>query len=136
MQQNQGKSWAALCRYSPCLQVSGSGLDLKYVRCERTTEFFRRLFHIYDAQQHRTDIQPNTDLVTSQQPFEQMYWISHRIGRGENAARESRLRYRVNDQCFRMCHCTEFFSVPTSERPRFYPTLPTDGVDQETPEDV
>lgn len=65
-----------------------------------------------------------------------MYWTSNRIGMGEDAARKSRLGSRVSGQYFHIWHCTKSFLVPTSEKTRFYPTLPTDCVDPEAPKDV
>lgn len=42
VQQDQEEEWAARCRYNPCRQISGSGWDLKYVRCKGKSESIRR----------------------------------------------------------------------------------------------
>lgn len=55
------------------------------------------------------NIQHSTDLVAIDQPFERMYWKTYRIGWGEGAAQESRLRSCANDLYFHMWHCTAFF---------------------------
>lgn len=79
VQQNQEKAWAAFCRHSPCSQTSKSDWDLKYVLGEWETEYLHRECHVYNAHRHRTDIQPSTDLVASEQPSDRSCWIYDRI---------------------------------------------------------
>lgn len=80
---------------------------MNYVGCEKETKYLRGLCYVYDASHYRTDTRPSTDLVALDQLFDEMYSISDRFGWRENAARESRLRLRSNDQYFYFWHCTE-----------------------------
>lgn len=123
--QNQEKAWTAQCRHSLYQQISESGWEVKYARCKRDIKYLRRLRHVYEAHQHRTSIRSSMDLVALEQPFDRVFWTSTCIGWSEDAALESRLRCLANDQCIHMWHYTEFFTVPTSERPRLYSTLLT-----------
>lgn len=61
------------------------------VRSKGETKYLRRLSRVYYAHQHSTNIWPSTDLITFQQTFHGVCWISSRIGWGKGGAPESRL---------------------------------------------
>lgn len=93
------------------------------------------LCSVYDAHQHQLDIRPSTDLSAFEKLLDAIYWTSSCIGWSQNAARESRLRCRANNQYFCIWHCTKLLSVPTSEQPRLYPALPTTWVELKVTKD-
>ena len=105
-----------------------------YVRCEGEEKYHVSLLNLFGRYRHYEDIALDVCLVAFSNPFDSWYSVANRARWGEDAARESRLRWRRVDDFFYMCHITEIFSVPSAVRRGMYPALPPDWSTVEAPE--